>query len=525
MRKLKFSPVFLLITLSFSFLNSCETDPADSNNNGNNVIHIEKISGYAQKGPYLIGTSISLSELNSGLSQTGKVFTASIGNNQGEFEINNIDLSSRYVEITANGFYFNELQGENSTAQLTLSAVSDISDRSTLNVNVLSHLEKDRLYKLVSEGSSYADAKKQAQEEVLKVFLIEKTDMDESETLNIAEDGDDNAILLAISVILQGHISVADMSELLGKLNTDLKEDGTLDDPAIGTSLINNARLADLNTIRTNLENRYEELGLDVTIPEFEKYVEYFIDSSGYNFDLFPVYQKFSRYGMNVLCLETDTFYKSDALSLAAELPAGTSLKVVLKGGLWYYQAAPNGPINWDIARYNEILQQQEFSAIAPGDSCDLILIFDVRGTSHKSFTIEYFENNSELPTRIRDIVVINAGRPGTEFLIPEDGTYGPNILAMEDSIQLETGIKYSLAVNFPESVETSIQYELMFGWPGSFSTDPTEIDLWTVDQDDTFLKISAQGKDIKPDMSIIFNQPDTFQIEGGGIRRVIKIK
>jgi len=41
-----------------------------------------------------------------------------------------------------------------------------------------------------------SDAKKQAQEEILKVFLIEKSDMEESESLNIAEDGDDNAILL-----------------------------------------------------------------------------------------------------------------------------------------------------------------------------------------------------------------------------------------------------------------------------------------------------------------------------------------
>ncbi|MFC2113610.1 hypothetical protein ACFLTA_10110 [Bacteroidota bacterium] len=229
MKKQKLSTKLLLITLPFLFLGSCEKNPEE------NTITKEQISGYVQKGPYLIGTSISLLDLNSDLSQTGKVFNTDISNNQGAFEISNIELSSGYVEIIADGFYFNELQGKNSSAQLTLSAVSNIGDKSSLNVNVLAHLVKDRLLYLVSEGVSFSDAKIQAQEEILRVFLIDKSDIVEFELLDIAEDGDDNAILLAVSVILQGHLGVANMSELIGNLNADLKENGTLDDPSIGT--------------------------------------------------------------------------------------------------------------------------------------------------------------------------------------------------------------------------------------------------------------------------------------------------
>ena len=513
MRKLKFSPKLLLITFPFILLNSCEINPGD------NAIKKEQISGYVQKGPYLIGTSINLSELNSDLSQTGKVFTTDISNNQGAFEISNIELSSGYVEIIADGFYFNELQGKNSSAQLTLSAVSDIMDKSTLNVNVLSHLEKDRLLKLVSEGASFSEAKKQAQEEILKVFLIEKSDMTESEILNIAEDGDDNAILLAVSVMLQGHLSVANMSELIGKLNADLKEDGTLDDPSIGTSLINNARLANLKTVRTNLEKRYDELDLDVTIPEFEKFVEYFIENSEYDFDLFPVYHKFSGYGVNVLYLEEDTFYTSDELSLAAELPAGASLKVILKGGHWGYRFMPEGPINWDIDRYDELRQQQVFTATSPGQSSDVNIMFDEQPGSRRKFIIEYYENGDETPTRVREIIVDDGSRPGGgTFLYPENGAYGPNILAMGDSLSLQTGVKYSLAVNFPEYDETSISINLRFTEPGAFNTNPAEVDLWTIQQDTSYLEISASGKDIKPDMSIVFNIPGWFDLSGGGI-------
>ena len=520
MRKLKFSIKLLLIPFPFILLNSCEITPG---NDG--TINKEQISGYVQKGPYLIGTSINLSELNSDLSQTGKVFTTSISNNQGAFEISNIELSSGYVEIIADGFYFNEMQGKNSTAQLTLSAISNIMDKSTLNLNVLAHLEKDRLLRLVSEGVSFSEAKKQAQEEILKVFLIEKSNMVESELLDIAEDGDDNAILLAVSVILQGHLTVADMSELIGKLNAELKEDGTMDDPSIGTSLINNARLANLKNIRTNLEKRYAELDLNVTIPEFEKFVEYFIGNSEYNFDLFPVYPEISGYGRNVLYLEKDTFNTSEELSMAADLPVGTSLKVILKGGLWWYRAMPNGPKNWDIGIYDHVREQQEFIATSPGNRSDVNIMFDVEPVGQRKFTVEYYENGAETPTRIREIIIVGENQPGGDaFFYPENGIYGPNILSMGDTVSLQTGVKYSLAVYFPQEEVTSISFNLSFTESGAFTTNPAEIYFWIVEQDTASLEISASGKDLKPDMSIIFNKPVWCDLFGDQFIKILKI-
>ena len=47
-----------------------------------------------------------------------------------------------------------------------------------------------------------------------------------SEYLDISQPGDKNAILLAISVILQGYLSVAELSELLANITTDIREDG-----------------------------------------------------------------------------------------------------------------------------------------------------------------------------------------------------------------------------------------------------------------------------------------------------------
>lgn len=523
MKLLNITSWLILPVLVTLLVASCEKSPETGE-----PVNKEKISGFVQKGPYLVGTSLDLLELNADLGQTGKVFRTDIENNRGAFEINNIELSSSFVEISANGFYFNEVRGENSSAQLTLSAVSDLSDKSSLNVNVLSHLEKDRLLNLVNGGMSFGDAKSQAQEEVLRVFTIEKEDIAESEMLNIAKEGDDNAILLAVSVILQGYMDVADMSELIGKLNSDLKIDGVLNDTSIGTSLMNNARLTDLNAVRSKLEDRYEGLEIEATIPAFEKYVQQFIDSSGYDFNKVPVYHKTSTYGRNILFLETDTFYITQKLSMAAELPEGTSLRIVLSGGMWGYRVSPGGPKNWDITIYDFGMQIQEFRATMPGDSSDLRIMFEVpQGLSGK-FRIDYYENGSESPTRIRDIMVVDDKNlsGGSESTYPDQGTFGPNLLAFSgDTILVDKDVKYSLSVRFPQWDEDSVSFYIEFSEDGMYSIDPAEIGFWNIQQEANSLLGTANGKDYLEEMSIVFNKSGEGILQSENNYGVLRIR
>ncbi len=518
-----FSAILIVLTVS-----SCEKSPEEGG-----PVKKDKVSGFVQKGPYLIGTSLDLSELNADLGQTGKVFRTDIGNNQGAFEISNIELSSSYVEITANGFYFNEVRGENSSAQLTLSAVSDLRDKSSLNVNVLSHLEKDRLFNLVNSGMSFGDAKKQAQEEVLRIFTIEKDDMVESEMLNIAEEGDDNAILLAVSVILQGYMDVADMSELIGKLNADLKEDGILDDASVGVSLMNNARLTDLDDVRSNLEDRYEGLEIKATIPVFEKYVQQFIDSSGHEFNLFPEYSEFCNYGRNILYLENDTFQVDEGLGLAADLPEGTSLMVKLSGGIWFMSVS--SITNWIYSGYNSITRSQEFTATAPGGSSELHIIIpwenvDSNNTDDHKILIEYFENGSSSPTRSKEIIMAFDNDPGSgseyESTYPEQGTYGPNLLAMDgDTILVDKDVKYSLAVRFPQWDEDSVTFYMEFDEGEMFTINPAELGDWNIQQETNSLFGIAEGKDYLEDMSILFNKTGEGKLYGENGSGTIRVK
>ncbi|MFW5872887.1 MAG: hypothetical protein ACOCVN_02760 [bacterium] len=412
MKKLKTLSIFFTC---LTIVSSCKKD-----NTQEDVYPVskEKVNGFAQKGPFINGTSIVISELNADLSQSGKTFNTQISDNKGSFELKGINLLSQYVELKANGFYFNEITGDKSTAQLTLYALSDLTEKSSVNVNLLSHLEMSRIKYLFSAGLSFEEAKKQAQSDILKIFSINKPGIKESETLDISKEGDDNAILLAISLIMQGYRTDAELSELLANIGTDIKEDGILNSTSIGSNLINHAKLLDLSKIRQNLVNRYEELGIQVNVGDFEKYVNLFIDSTTYEFTNHIQYPENSNYGENILYPGKNNFKTFNNYSLAADLPIGTNLKVVLKGGNWYYQTMPNGPINWDVSNYDHALKIQEFTSKEGGKSCDLKIGFSIEqpqagGDSTNwelitkdTITVEFYENNSGVPTKTKMIYI-----------------------------------------------------------------------------------------------------------------------
>lgn len=384
---------FFLLSLALVIFSSCEKDNEDL------IINNASINGYVQKGPFLNGSSISLYELNDSYSTTGKDFSTQISDNSGSFQINNISLASPYIQIKANGYYFNEVSGDNSSAPITLYALTDITDRTSINVNILTHLEKSRIEYLLSNGSTFSVAKRQAEEEILGIFSITMDSIVDSDLLNISNDGDNNAILLAISVILQGYRTEGDLSELLANISTDIRQDGVLNSASLGTLLINDAKLLNLPQIRTNIENRYNNLGMTVTIPDFERYVNLFINNSPYQFTNNIVYPEYSSYGKNILYGDITSFDATNALSLAAYLPNGASLKIILKNSLWYFSGIP-APINWTISSYDYENQEQTFIVTESGKNCDLRFSFG----SDSPITIEYYENNSITPTRTKII-------------------------------------------------------------------------------------------------------------------------
>jgi hypothetical protein len=242
------------------------------------IVNLVSLGGAAQKGPFNNGTIINIAELNNSLSPTGKNFTSQITDNSGKFSVSNVQMEFSYAQINASGFYFDEVGNKVSTAQLVLSGLSNLAGKSNMNVNVLSSLEMNRIKNLITGDNplTFAQAKIQAQEEVLAIFGFSRSGVAESELLDITQSGTGNAKLLAISAILQSDRSVGELSELIATISTDITPDGVLNDATVIETLRQSAYGLDLAEIRSNLEARYTSLGLNVTIPNFESEVNNF---------------------------------------------------------------------------------------------------------------------------------------------------------------------------------------------------------------------------------------------------------
>jgi hypothetical protein len=239
------------------------------------------VSGKVQKGPFIKGTSILLNEMGASLNQTGKSFTALIQTDDGGFGLNHISLTSPMALFTANGFYYNEVIGKLSTSQITLQALTKLGESSTVNINILTHLIKDRITILMMTGKTFEEAKSQAQQELLGFFGIELTGDLSFETADISENTELNAALLAISVVTQRNTAsssgqstlVAELTQLLANMSSDFMIDGEITSQTIVDTLLYNISVANLVSVRNNMVKRYAEIGFTVSVPDFEKYV------------------------------------------------------------------------------------------------------------------------------------------------------------------------------------------------------------------------------------------------------------
>lgn len=264
--------ILAALLLVVILVSACNKEPDE------NVLIIEKLSGYVQKGPYLNGTSITIFARNSEMVQTGDVFNTQISNNQGYFELQNLELQSPYAELKATGYYFDEVRDETSASQLTLYALTDLGDASSINVNLLTHLEIDRIKYLMENDQSFAESKEQALQEVLGIFGLQKEGISNPELLDISVNSDDNARLLAISAILQGQRSVGDLSELLANIKSDMREDGIMNSEGLKADLYFQAQDLHADLIKDALHDRYEDQGLNREIPDFSEHLDTFMD-------------------------------------------------------------------------------------------------------------------------------------------------------------------------------------------------------------------------------------------------------
>ena len=239
------------------------------------AISLDSLVGYSQKGPFLKGSTVYLYELSDGktLKQTSGNFTSIISRDDGRYKFSARDLASQYAMLVVDGYYRNEVTGESSNAPIRLRALTDMRKRSSANVNLLTHLEYDRVYNLVTrEHKTVKAAKKQAQAEIFNAFHIDTTGFSESsEDLDVFGSSEADAALLAISILLQGDRTESELTALLAELSDDLS-DGKWDDAE------KRAEIADwaLGKIYYSIRHNVENWELTTIVPHFEKYIRRF---------------------------------------------------------------------------------------------------------------------------------------------------------------------------------------------------------------------------------------------------------
>ena len=162
------------------------------------------VSGSVQKGPFSQGTSITIQALDDNLNPTGRNYSTTTYDDFGAFSIGS-EIESRYVEIIADGYYYNEVAGSLSKSPITLRSISDLSEEGQTNINLLTTLESGRIRYLVSnDGKAMSEARQQAEQELYDIFNIPLEVGDSGfDKADISKAGDGNAVLLAISATLQ----------------------------------------------------------------------------------------------------------------------------------------------------------------------------------------------------------------------------------------------------------------------------------------------------------------------------------
>jgi uncharacterized protein (TIGR02145 family) len=238
----------LVVMFTFSCSNKTEEPELDKS----------KIMGIAQKGPFEKNSYVILYELEENLEKTGTSYGAYITDDKGHFEVQIYqELSSPYVELEVHGIYKNEVNDnpKHNNDPITLRVIADVANKNNMNVNTLTHLEYNRVIKLVKQNQkTFDEAKKQAQKEVLKALGISGKDFANSEDMSILGKNKSDAALLMASVSMLGGRATAETIKLLDYFSKKIETDGILDD-STKNAIAEEMTFWNWNDVRKNILN------------------------------------------------------------------------------------------------------------------------------------------------------------------------------------------------------------------------------------------------------------------------------
>lgn len=264
-----------IVTIAAIGLASCSDSKDEIDEEFIQTPHI--IKGKVEKGPLVRGSQIDMRTLDKSMVPTGNSYTTTIENNTGDFNYGSLKVNSPYAKLTADGYFFNEVNGGLSNSTIRLDAIVDLSDNTTVNVNVLTHLKSQRInYLVTNEHKSFKDANNQAQRELLTQFGLQEYASKDASQYSIISGDDAAGVLIAVSSLVLSDRSEAEVVEFLSLLTNEFSTTGTFSDKTKERfKSTRNYLNGKLDQIQYNIKSRYQDLGYDVNVKDLAYYFDW----------------------------------------------------------------------------------------------------------------------------------------------------------------------------------------------------------------------------------------------------------
>ncbi|EOX4427634.1 hypothetical protein ACLVXC_001748 [Vibrio alginolyticus] len=284
----------------------------DNNDSGQSY----QFGGAVQKGPLQPGSVVTTYELNQDLEKTDISYTTQIEDYEGNYNMNE-RFNTPYVELVAQGNYFNELTGK-SDEQMRMSAFVDMNATTQVNFNVATAAMKASIMAKVQAGQTFEEAVHEATTELLSLYSYDPEQWADGinfYNVNLSNAGDTSTVLLVISAstLTMATENGLTLEQQIEKIGQVLLEPNSVQFEEMKQALTKYSLALYKTAAYENTQKYYADNGLDFDIP----HVDYFIDIDGDgvlpNKDL-PVFAYTS--GVSIAATEE---------SIGQEVPAGVS--------------------------------------------------------------------------------------------------------------------------------------------------------------------------------------------------------
>jgi hypothetical protein len=246
------------------------------------------LQGAVAKGPFILGTNVSVSPVDASGNTTGTQYTTQTSDNAGDFSV--MFTYSGPVMLSASGYYYNEMAGALSTSTLTLNGMAGITSSGSQNayINLLSDIAFGRIKTLMGGGATLAAAVTQADTELygqLTVAGPSFTPGADTTQLNLL--GGNNvpaAYVFSASAVVEEAAALSNISggtdakvqSMINTLEADFSTAGTFTS-SDNTSLQSAVVCVEPDSVMASLQSRFTSIGSSAVVPN----INLALDSDG----------------------------------------------------------------------------------------------------------------------------------------------------------------------------------------------------------------------------------------------------